>query len=72
METGKLENAKIKLKEIVINKDDVFYQQAQWYLGLSYLKSNENKNAVNIFNIIVKENSFYKAQAKEILAKINK
>lgn len=68
IELGKINNAIKKLTKISKNIDGVFYQQAQWYLGLSYLKINENKQAREIFKSIIKNDMYYKTDAQEILS----
>ena len=58
--------------EFVINdKDNLFVEQAEWYLGLIYLMNNEKDKANDQFNKISQADSFYADQAQEILKYLN-
>lgn len=58
--------------EFVVNdKDNLFVEQAEWYLGLIYLMNNEKDKASDQFNRISKADSFYADQAQEILRYLN-
>lgn len=57
--------------EIVINnKDNLFIEQANWYIGLCYLKNHQEDKAIKYFEKLL-YNSTYKLQAEKILKKIN-
>ena len=70
IETGKTESAVNKFKVILKDKNDLFYQQSEWYLGLCYLKMNKKSQAIKIFNEIINNNHHYKPDAEEILSKL--
>ncbi len=58
--------------EYVINdKDNLFVEQAEWYLGLIYLMNNQKTQALDQFGKIAKSDSYYATQAKEILKYLN-
>ena len=58
--------------EFVINdKDNLFVEQAEWYLGLIYLMNNQKSQALVQFGKIAESSSYYAAQAKEILKYLN-
>lgn len=58
--------------EFVINdKDNLFIEQAEWYLGLIYLMNNEKDKANEQFNKIAQADSFYSDQAQEIIKYLN-
>jgi tetratricopeptide (TPR) repeat protein len=58
--------------EFVVNdKDNLFIEQAEWYLGLIYLMNNDKDKASDQFNKISKADSFYADQAQEILKYLN-
>lgn len=58
--------------EYVINdKDNLFIEQAEWYMGLIYLMNNDKDNAQQQFKKISKTESFYANQAEEILKYLN-
>jgi len=47
------------------NKNNAFYQEAQWYLAQSYSKNGDKEKAFELYILITKENGFYKDKAKE-------
>lgn len=47
------------------NKNNAFYQEAQWYLAQSYSKNGNHEEANVLYTQISKENGFYKDKAKE-------
>jgi hypothetical protein len=71
-ETGKYENAIQEYETVMIDKDNLFVEQANWYIGLCYLQTNENKKAYKQFKKIAKSEGFYQEKAQAILRKIKK
>ncbi len=64
-------NDAIKSLEIVIkNETNELTADAEWYLGLAYLKANDIANAKKQFAKVSEKYSFYKKKADEILLKI--
>jgi tetratricopeptide (TPR) repeat protein len=62
----------IKSFEYVINdKDNLFLEQAEWYIGLIYLMNNQKAQAIEQFNKISGSESYYSNQAEEILKYLN-
>jgi tetratricopeptide (TPR) repeat protein len=58
--------------EFVINdKDNLFVEQAEWYLGLIYLMNNQKALAIDQFKKISGSESYYSSQAQEILKYLN-
>jgi hypothetical protein len=45
-------------------------KEAQWYLGLSYLKTGEKTKAIPYFEILSKSEGFYQNQAKKLLRRL--
>lgn len=65
-------NKAITSFEFVINdKDNLFVEQAEWYLGLIYLMNNQKGQAVSQFKKISSSESYYSNQAIEILKYLN-
>ncbi|MCB0806528.1 MAG: hypothetical protein KDC05_12075 [Bacteroidales bacterium] len=65
-------NEAIQSFEYVINdKDNLFVEQAEWYMGLIYLMNNQKTDAVAQFDKISNSESYYSNQAKEILKYLN-
>jgi tetratricopeptide (TPR) repeat protein len=62
----------IRSFEYVINdNDNLFVEQAEWYLGLIYLMNNQKTLAIDQFNRISESDSYYSNQAVEILKYLN-
>ncbi len=56
---------------VINDNDNLFVEQSEWYLGLIYLMDNQKYSAIKQFEKISSENSFYSAQANEILKYLN-
>lgn len=69
-ETGKYPDAIKEYETVIIDKDNLFTEQAQWYIGLCYLQTNENKKAYQQFKKIAKNEGYYQQKAQAILNKI--
>lgn len=57
----------IKALDIVLETDNDFREQAQWYKALTLLKMNKKEEAIAIFESIVENKTFKYQQAEEIL-----
>jgi len=66
MKIEKFEEAEKQFKYIINHNDNIFIDQAEWNLGLSYLASNKIKQAVGIFTKISSEDGAYSKQAANI------
>ena len=69
-ETGKYQNAIKEYETVIIDKDNLFTEQAEWYIGLCYLQTNENRKAYRQFKKIAEKEGFYQQKAQSILNKI--
>lgn len=49
----------------IINTNNAFFQEGQWYLAQSYNKNGDKEKATELYMQISKENGFYKDKAKE-------
>ena len=47
-----------------------YYQDAQWYLALAYIRSKQTKEAKNILQQIVADERVYFERAKELLQRL--
>ena len=56
---------------VVNDKDNLFVEQADWYLGLIYLMNNQRQMAISQFDQISKSDSYYASQAEDILKYLN-
>lgn len=69
-ETGKFRNAIHEYETVIVDKDNLFTEQAEWYIGLCYLQTSEDKKAYKQFKKIAKNEGFYQLKAQEILSKM--
>jgi tetratricopeptide (TPR) repeat protein len=69
-ELGKYQNAIKEYEEVVTDKDNLFIEQADWYIGLCYLQTNENKKAIKQLKKIANAQGFYQQKALAILRKM--
>lgn len=69
-ETGKYRQAINKYETVIVDNDNLFTEQAQWYIALCYLRTNEDKKAYIQFDKIAKKEGFYQLKAKAILRKM--
>ncbi len=69
-ELGKYQNAIKAYEAVVTEKDNLFVEQAEWYIGLCYLQTNENKKAIKQFKKIANTQGFYQQKASAILRKM--
>lgn len=69
-ETSQYQNAISEYQKVIVDKDNLFIEQAQWYIGLCYLQTNENKKAYQQFKKITENQGFYQPKAQAILRKM--
>lgn len=68
IETKQLPEAIGLLNQLVSEGEGTeYWQQANWYLAISYLKSHEKDKAIQLFKEIVKQNGIYKKQANKMI-----
>jgi len=58
--------AKQSFDKVIDNRDNLFVDQAQWYLALCYLQTNETEKAKKLFKMIGNENGIYRNDAIKI------
>jgi len=64
-------NADISFQKVIDHNDNLFIEQAEWYLALCYLKTGEQEKASLRFGKIITDNSLYKRNAEDILNKLD-
>lgn len=69
-QTGQTEKALISYQNVIKDRDNLFIEQAQWYIGLCYLQDENRKKAYRQFTKIANSDSFYQEKASAILRKI--
>ena len=57
-------------RRIIKHRDNLYIQQAQWYLGFCFLMTNQDEKAVKLYRKIVDEKGFYSKKAEKILKKL--
>lgn len=55
---------------VIQEKDNLYVEQAEWYMALCLLKTEEKIKGVKLINDIAESNSYYKQNAKDLLKKI--
>jgi hypothetical protein len=70
MEKNSFNEAIISFQKVITEKDNLFTEQAEWYMALSLLKTYEEKRAYAILNQIVENNGYYHKNAIELLKKL--
>lgn len=59
------------LNRVIEHDDNLYVEQADWYLGFCFLATNENERARRQFARIASSNSFYRKDAERILRKLD-
>lgn len=55
-------------KWLINDNDNIFIEQSQWNIGLCYLKLNKNNEAEKYFEILAKNDGYYKLKAERIIS----
>jgi tetratricopeptide (TPR) repeat protein len=66
-EEKKYPEAKQSFGKVIDDKNNLYIDQAQWYLALCYLNTNETDKAKLLLKLIGKEDGIYKNDAKKII-----
>ena len=69
-ELGKYYNAIKEYEIVVVDKDNLFMEQAEWYIGLCYLQTKDERKAIQQFKKIADGKGFYQEKAVAILRKL--
>jgi len=69
-ETGKYLKAINQYQTVLTDKDNLFVEQANWYIGLCYLQTSEDRKAYSQFKKIADNKGFYQQKAQAILRKM--
>lgn len=56
---------------VINDKDNLYVEQADWYLGLIYLMNNQRQLALAQFELISNGDSYYAPQAEDIMKYLN-
>jgi len=66
-EDKKYPEAKQSLGKVIDDNKNMYIDQAQWYLALCYLQTDENEKAIRLLEIIRNEGGYYSRDAKKII-----
>ncbi len=71
MEIHEYENAGTSFNKVINDKFNLYIEQAEWYLSLCYIVTEQDDKAVQLLNKIVNNKSFNYKDARKILRKLN-
>jgi tetratricopeptide (TPR) repeat protein len=71
MEIDEYAEANKSFKKVIDHKANAFIESAEWYLGLCYLKTDDNDRAIMVFEQIVDRDGYFKKDARKIIKKLN-
>jgi len=66
-EDKKYREARQSFGKVIDDNNNLYIDQAQWYLALCYLQTDENDKALKLLEIIRNERGFYSKDAKKII-----
>lgn len=67
MEQNELKQSEHYLKQLVNNKNHVFWEQSHWYLALNLIKQNDKFEAIRILKVIVDEDMSKRKEAEKLI-----
>jgi len=70
MEEEKYQKASTSFSKIITNNDNLFIEQAKWYLSMCYIKTGNDIEAVHLLKELINEQSTYTDQANKVLRDI--
>jgi len=62
--------AKQSFTTIVDNNSNLYIEDAQWYLALCFIQTDEQDRAIEQLNMIINSESIYRKEARKVLKKI--
>lgn len=69
-ETGRFNKAIEEYEIVVKDKDNLFVEQSEWYIGLCYLQTQDRKKAYRQLERISRSDSYYSKKAEAIIRKL--
>lgn len=72
MEEEKYQNASNSFNEIIDNNNNLFVEQAKWYLALCYVVTEDYQNAQDLLNELINDKTYYAKDARNMLKDLKK
>jgi len=60
----------VNILESIAGKGGEFSREAEWYLGLAYIKTGETAKARNCFESLSKSGGYYSDRAEKLLRRL--
>jgi len=70
-EVNNYTGADSSFNRIIRHRDNLYFEQAQWYLGFCFLMTNQNRKAIELYQKIISQKGYYSRQAQKILNKLS-
>ena len=70
MEINEYQQARKSFNKVIDHKQNLYIDQAEWYLGFCYLKTGNREKAKEQFTKIANSQSYYKEKAKKIVSRM--
>ncbi len=70
MQINEYKQAGKSFKKVINHQQNLYIDQAEWYLGFCYLKTGNREKAKEQFSKIANSQSFYKDKAKHIVSRM--
>lgn len=70
MEIKEYDQAGKSFKKVVDDRYNMYMEQAEWYLSLCYLITNQDDKAVNLLEKIRNDRGYYHQEARKLLRKL--
>lgn len=69
-EIKEFNNAEASFKKVIDHNDNLYIEQAEWYIGFCYLMTGKKDKALDQFAKIASGNGYFNEKAKRILKKL--
>jgi len=70
-EINKYTEAKQSFETVINEKNNLYIDQAQWYLALCYVKTGEKDKAIRQLEIVKDRGSIYRNDAKRVIRRLD-
>ncbi|HPR32102.1 MAG TPA: tetratricopeptide repeat protein [Prolixibacteraceae bacterium] len=70
MEKREYEKAGLFFQKVIDEKNNLFIEQAEWYLALSFMADSNEVQALPLLNSIIEKKGYYEKNARDIIKKL--